>query len=486
MTGAVDRATPGLHGNADMFGHLLAVHARLAVIAMLAMAAACAPRAGPVAPPVKPAYPQFPFPTVTEDLARTSGRLATDHERAWTLLQSGRADEAARDFERVLSRESAFYPAEAGLGFTELAQKQAASALQRFDGALARAPSYAPALLGRAETLLMLKRDGDALAAYEAVLAADPSLTDVRERIEVIRFRAVQADVGAAEQARQRGDLEQSRAYYQRAITASPESGFLYRDLARVEGELGNADEALTHVERAVALDPNDASSHQVLGQLQEQRGDVDAALTAYRRASELDPTLDVAPRITALETRAELARLPAAYRAIPGAVAVARGDLAAMFGIRLAPVIEAASKATVLVTDTRQHWAESWIQGVAQSGVMDVYANHTFQPDVRLTRGELATAASRVLALLGKRAPTLTTSWDRARSSFADIGPTHLLYEDASQAVAAGVMRVGQDRTFAPSQTVSGGEAVAAVERLAQLAEQAGMDTSGPRVDER
>ncbi|MPZ18067.1 MAG: tetratricopeptide repeat protein [Luteitalea sp.] len=448
----------------------------LAIVLLLSVAAACARRTAPVTPPATPAYPQFPFPAVTDDLARTAGTLTTDHQRAWSLLQTGRADQAARDFERVLSRESTFYPAATGLGFSELAQKQADAALEHFDRALGHAPAYAPALLGRAETLLMLQRDGDALAAYEAALSADPGLTNVRQRIEVIRFRAVQADVAAAEQARQRGELPRARAYYQRAITASPESGFLYRDLAQVERELGELDRALAHVERAIALDPSDAVSYQVLGQLREQQGKRDAALAAYREAASLDPTLDVAPRIEALEARTEVERLPAAYQTIPGAVAIGRGDLAAMFGIRLAPVIERASQSSVLLTDTRRHWAESWILGVAQSGIMDVYGNHTFQPEARLTRGELATAASRVLALIGTSRPALAASWDRARQSFADMESSHLLYAEASRAVAAGIMRVREDGTFAPAETVSGSEAVAAVERLAQLAEEAGL----------
>jgi tetratricopeptide (TPR) repeat protein len=451
----------------------------VAIVLLLSVAGACARRAAPITPPATPSYPQFPFPDVTDDLARTAGRLTADHQRAWSLLQTGRADEAARDFERVLSRESTFYPAEAGLGFSALAQQQADEALEHFDRALAHAPAYAPALLGRAETLLMLKRDGDALAAYEKALAADPGLTDVRQRIEVIRFRAVQADVAAAEQARQRGELPRARAYYQRAITASPESGFLYRDLAQVEQEVGEVDQALAHIERAIALDPNDAASHQVLGELREQSGEADAALAAYRQAASLDPTLDLSSRIEGLEERAELERLPPAYRSIPGASAIGRGDLAAMFGIRLAPLIETASKSSVLLTDTRRHWAESWILGVAQSGIMDVYANHTFQPEARLTRGELATAASRVLSLVGARAPGLANSWSRARQSFTDMGSGHLLYAEASRAVAAGVMRVREDGAFAPAETVSGSEAVSAVDRLAQLAAEAGLTVS-------
>ena len=35
----------------------------------------------------------------------------------------------------------------------------------------------------------------------------------------------------------------------------------------------------------------------------------------------------------------------------------------------------------------------------------MEVYPNHTFQPEAAVRRGDLAQAASRVLALIGRRA---------------------------------------------------------------------------------
>ena len=44
----------------------------------------------------------------------------------------------------------------------------------------------------------------------------------------------------------------------------------------------------------------------------------------------------------------------------------------------------------------------------VTRAGVMEVYANHTFQPAAIVRRGDLAQAASRVLALIADEKPAL------------------------------------------------------------------------------
>ena len=52
-------------------------------------------------------------------------------------------------------------------------------------------------------------------------------------------------------------------------------------------------------------------------------------------------------------------------------------------------------------MTDTRGHWAADAIARVVRAGVIEPFANHTFQPRQRLRRSELASAVSRLLTLL-------------------------------------------------------------------------------------
>jgi hypothetical protein len=124
-----------------------------------------------------------------------------------------------------------------------------------------------------------------------------------------------------------------------------------------------------------------------------------------------------------------------------------------------------------VVITDTRGHWASGYILAAARAGVMEVYPNHTFQPDALVRRGDLAEAVSRVLEVIARTRPELAGSWRNARRQFPDIGIRHLSYPAASLAVEAGVMTTGENGAFELTKPVTGAEAVAAVTKLRQLA---------------
>jgi hypothetical protein len=161
------------------------------------------------------------------------------------------------------------------------------------------------------------------------------------------------------------------------------------------------------------------------------------------------------------MRERAATAHLPADYRAIPGLKQITRGDLAALVGVRL-QAIGAANRqvSSAVATDVRGHWAAAWIMGAIRAGLMDVYANHTFQPRAIVRRVELAQVVSRVLGAAG-RLPSRSV-----RPPIADVGSDHLNYTDISVAVASGVMPLDEG-LFRPSRPVSGQEATDAVQRL-------------------
>ncbi len=100
----------------------------------------------------------------------------------------------------------AFYPAEASLGYLELARKDAKAALPHFDRALDLNPQKddVSAFLGRATALMALNREADALSAFEAALAVDPSQAELARRVEVLRFRNVGAGDGTGARGRAR------------------------------------------------------------------------------------------------------------------------------------------------------------------------------------------------------------------------------------------------------------------------------------------
>jgi tetratricopeptide (TPR) repeat protein len=425
-------------------------------------------------------YPEYPRPDLTPDLLQNR-RAAEGHDRGWRFLQTGDLRNAERAFRDVLRRTPSFYPADAALGFTWLAQGADAEALQAFDRALRQQTTYLPALVGRAEALLELDREADAYDTYRRVLAVAPDHPVALRRVEVLGFRAVQREVAAGRAARTAGDLVAAREAFTRALDASPDSAFLYRDLADIARALDDPADAVRLLDQAIVLDDNDATAFAMRGDLRERLGDVDGAMADYRRALDLDGALDdVRGRLARIEASRAEAALPAEFKAIREVERLTRGDLAALLAMRV-PALLDARRPAVVITDARRHWAQASILDVVRAGAMDVYPNHTFQPGGVVTRGDLATTVSRLLLALAARAPAAAQAWQQARLTFDDVRPGNALYPSISRSVAAGVLEPVDGSTFGMRRAVTGSEGVEAVERLAALIERAGLD---PAVD--
>jgi len=444
----------------------------LALIGLLiAAAAACRPKPVLVVPvPSTDTFPDFVRPTVPPSFANSAAAFSEEH--GWAFLQSGDLRNAEREFANALKIAPTFYPAEASLGYVELARKDAKAALSRFDRALEARQNDVGTLIGRGQALVALDRNSDAIAAFEAAVGADPSLTELARRVEVMRFRGAEQNIERARQAAREGRLDESIRLYAAAIASSPDSPFLYREIAAVELRGGQTDQALASFQKAVTLEPSDAASLVQIGTILDSRNDFEGAERAYTAALANGPYPGVEARLEALRARAALARLPAEYRAIDQAAQITRGDLAALIGIRLAPLLQGSRRAdAALMTDVRAHWAVTWIMAVARAGVMEPFDNHAFQPRAVVRRTDLAQAIARLLPQAGARTPAKVNEWEAARLRFSDLAATHLAYPAASAAVAAGVLKTAGDSAFQPSRPVTGPEAIEAIGRLEALA---------------
>jgi tetratricopeptide (TPR) repeat protein len=445
---------------------------RKLLLAALVFLSACAPKTAPAPVVTAPKFPDFMRPVVPAAMADSPA--AASESRGWAFLQAGDFRTAERELAAALKAQPAFYPAETSLGYLELARKDAKAALPHFDRALELNPQHddVSALLGRAQTLLALNRDAEAIGALEAVLAVDPSQTELARRIEVLKFRTVEQGLARAREAARAGRLDEAAQAYSAAIASSPDSAFLYRELAGVEKQKGDTEAALEHFQKAAALDPGDAKTLAQIGEILEADGDFDGAAKAYADAAAIEPSPDLEKRMEALRSKVALARLPAEYKAIDQAPQITRADLAALIGIRLGGMLSSGRRSdAALITDVRNNWAATWIMSVARAGIMEPYANHAFQPRTVVRRTDLAQAAARLLARIAAQNPTGAKAWDSARLKFSDLSPNHLAYPAASVAVASGVMKTAAENVFQPSRAVTGAEAIEVIERIQTLA---------------
>ncbi len=444
--------------------------ALLAVVLALPAAGACAPAKPLVLPaPGAPKFPEFVYPAPPARLA--SPAAAAGHQLAWQALQAGDLRAAERDFSATLKQEPGFYPAEAGLGYVALARKDNKAAAAHFARALAGDSAYAPALAGRGEALLTLGQREQALASFEAAVAADPQLTPLRSRIEVLRFRGLQDDVDAARKAAEAGRLADAHALYERTLAASPDSPFLYRELAIVERREGHLSAALEHARKAAELNPGEPRNFVTIGEIFEAQGEFVKAADAYGAAAAIEPSESLDARIGELREKAAFAAMPAEFKSIETSPSVTRAQLAALIGVRLDDLLKRASPTNaVVLTDTRGNWAAPWILSVSRAGIMEAYPNHTFQPNAIVRRGDLALAASRALSLIAAENPRRAASWRNARGRFPDLPQGHLSHPAASVAVQSGVMTPMDDGSFQLSRPITGAEALAAIRKLEEI----------------
>jgi tetratricopeptide (TPR) repeat protein len=440
----------------------------VAILVWVAASIACASSITPPVTPSAPEYAEYVFPEPPEkdgDL-----RLAAQHRHAWTLLQGGDLAGAGNEYSALVRGAPGYVPAEVGLGYVLLAQQKVKEAIAWFDHAARVASGYAPAYAGRAEAYLAGGQRELALASFELAMKLDPRMPDVGRRVEVLKFARVQERVAAAKRAADDGRLEEARRAYADAVQVSPDSAILYRDLGSVETRLNALGDAISHLRKSVALDGGDARALVALGEALEKQGDLEDAIDAYQSALALEGNETTRRTIERLRERTLTTRFPAEYRPIAHLPQVTRGDLAALIGLRLQSVLAAPGRRgpAVVATDVGGHWASTWIMAVTRANLMEVYANHTFQPGAAVRRVDMARVVARVVAMI---APGSGRSL--ARRTIADVPADNLSYSDVAVAVSSGIMELMDGGLFKPSRGVSGAEAIDVVGRLERLAKE-------------
>jgi tetratricopeptide (TPR) repeat protein len=447
-------------------------HRRLvAAVALMLGLNACA--SNPPPPPVvtTPKYPAYPMPDIPAAL-RVPADVQEHHRVAWLRLQAGDLRGANRDFSALLKRAPDFYPGETGLGYVLLADREFKSAAARFTAALARNDRYMSAWLGQIDAQLGLENDTAAIAAMERVLTLDPRQDAVRSRLELVRFRQVQTLIDAGRRARLAGRLDQARQTLEDALKLSPTSAAILRELTLVATKSGNLDGAEGYARKAVQLEPNDAEGHAALAAVLESQNKYREAAAEFSRATAIEARPEWRTKATALREKADLAALPPEFGDIASATTITRAHAVVYIGLRLGKLIDAApQQPAVVATDVRNHWAAPWINPVTRAGVMDVFANHTFQPGATVRRNDLAQIAARLLTLAAVARPEELARWRAARPKFADLPATNVFYRSAALTVAAGAMAADREGRFEPTAAATGADLTAVVARVQQIA---------------
>ena len=419
-----------------------------------------------------PEYPDFVFPGIPTTYS--GGLRLQDQQSAWAFLQTGNLNSAKLRFEELLEVDSNFFPAIVGLGWVGLAEGRFQEAADQFRLALDQKEDYVPALVGYGDALYRLNDIASALESFRFAVDIQPSLLRVERLVAELSLQVMTDRLVKARQAGDDGRLTDSEQAYRELIQASPDSAFLYVELARIKQQQNELPEALVVIGQALALDDTYAEAFLLQGDLFESNGELELAVSAYTRANAIAPSELTSDALSRARSALRSVDLPMEYREIVTKVEITRGELAALLGVELGELLSDAGSgvSTPIFTDTRNHWASQWVIEVARARVMDVDGRYQFEPGRVVRRGDLAEIVAATLLLIAEFDPESGRLWRAARPRFTDLTSGHLNFDSASIAVGADVLDLYENDRFSPTRVVSGRDAADVVAKLTDLFE--------------
>lgn len=428
------------------------------VVALVALAAALGGCAKRVAPPLPEGEEYvFPAPEPAELMPAQRALL----QQAWREVQSGDAGAAVGHFDKLLRQRPASVAARTGLGYAHLRSSRLAPARAAFETALDARPQYVSALVGLGSIAV---REGELERAVELFRRASGIAPDdpvVRKRLGSLKLQVTDRRMAEAEAALERGDLVAAALAYEAALAAAPELAGIRLALAEVLTRQDDRRGAIA------VLEADLSGERQVLlelGRLLCEEKDYARALEVYTRLLAHGPG-DAEARAGQKRAREglEAQAMPLEYQSIPDAPRVTRADLAALVVVRVPALRRAGAGEPRVAVDISGSWARDQVARVLSLGIMELYPNHTFQPNALVRRLDLARVAARTLDVV---------RWPAGRGPVPnDMPPAHLDYPAVQRVLAAGLMGLTPAGAFEPWRPVSGREAIELVDALAQLA---------------
>ncbi len=425
------------------------------VLLAAAIGPGCAPKKLAPPPPEGELY-RFPAPRPGEQPVSENATLQT----AWREVTSGDTVAAAKRYDKLLRGHAQSSAAWTGLGYARLRAGQLDAASQAFATTLERLPQDIPALVGVAS---VAARRGDlegAVALMRRASLAAPDDAQLRKRLGALKLQVTDRRMAEAEAALEAGDAEKAAAAYAAALGVAPEVTDVRLALSRVLAGRGDREGAIA------VLEADPAGEREVLlelGRVLNDGAEYARALEVYTRLLAHGPG-DAEARAGQRRAQEGLEgqAMPEEYRAIPDAPRITRADLAALMAVRVQRLRRAGAGEPRVAVDISGSWARDQVARILALGIMDVYPNHTFQPNAIVRRVDLARAAARSLDILQWPPGSAAAPTDMTRS--------HLDFAVVERVLAAGLMGLTPAGAFEPWRPVAGREAIEVVDALARL----------------
>jgi len=389
-------------------------------------------------------------------------------EEAWTRIKQGDA-RAAEKLVAKMGPKNPFYVV--GLGYVSFMNDQIPSAEAYFKQELGASPDSTLAHAGLAQIYLKTGQDDLAFNEYMEVLKKDPENPWALKEYESLKTLKTDQHIKEARGDLAAGNTEQAKAAFLKALHYSPKSLEAHQNLARLYRQENQLTNALFHLNAAYSLEPKnkDILKDYADGLLAaDQYG---RSLDIYQQYLEIDPrNKEVKDRVESLKNKLGIFELPSQYKAIPLSMAVTREEVAALIGIKFKDYLDDSRAKPPVIIDIATSWASRQIIKTASLGIMEGYANHTFQPKQAVSRAEMAEVLVRLIDVLKGRGAKFIRQFPPEMIQVSDISPDNYYYQPIVEVVSLQLMELGPDKSFRPEMTLSGSEAAKVFDLILSL----------------
>lgn len=404
-------------------------------------------------------------PSIVDELSLEERILAED---AWDLLKQGKGNKAEKIISKLGTKSPVFHM---GLGYANYLLNNLKTAEEFFKKALEKYPNTTLIHSGLAQVYKKSGREEQAFTEYREILKLEPEHPWAKQQYESLKGRKTEEALEEANAALLGGDTEKSKEGYLKALYYSPQSTKAHIALAEIYKKENELQNALIHLKAAASNEPENLDFLKNYAETLYRTQQYTKSLDIYENLSKFEPeNKEFMDRIESIKNRLGIFELPSQYDSIASSEAVTKEEISALLGVKFKGIVGEVSAKPPIIIDIATSWASKFILQMTFLGILDIYANHTFQPKKIVTRAEMSEILLRLIRYLEKKGFKFIRQIPLERIQISDISSQNYYYQPIIQLLSYGIMDLFPDRTFKPDLPISGQESIRFMEIILAL----------------
>jgi len=388
-------------------------------------------------------------------------------EDGWSSLKRGNVGKAQKEFSRLGDKSPFFH---LGEGYCRLYEQNLEGAKISLGKALEINPDLVSARVGLAVIYEKQNNEDKLFLELREILKKEPEHTWARPKYEELKNRKTQALIKEGQAFLNQNKKEEARQSFLKALFYSPNSIEAHSQLARTYRMEKKYSQAINHYQVTSSLAPKDKQILKEYAETLLENDDLSKSLDVYEKLRELSPgDRQVQEKIEFLKNQLGIVEIPSMYNEISKSKAISRQDLAAILAVKFSQYLPEPTSPPIIV-DISTSWAAKFIIKMAAIPLMDIYDNHTFEPNRVVTRAEMAETFFRLINYLNGKGKKLIPQIPTGKIQISDLPEDNLYFLPAVQMVSYQLMELSAQKRFLPDSPVSGIEALRTADLLLNL----------------